>query len=129
MWTYEQSGGRLLHDAQLVATGYAGGNIPPNFDATAKNNPAREREHYFGPLPQGLYTIGPAHTEPQLGPVAMRLTPDHATVMYGRAGFFIHADSVSHPGKASEGCIVMPGSARAVLAASNDRQLTVVAGK
>ena len=87
MWTFEQDNGKLTHDGNLVGNGYAGGNIPPNFDATAVNNPARQAEHCVGPLPRGKYSIGPAHTEPELGPVAMRLDPDPANQMFGRAGF------------------------------------------
>ena len=107
--------------------GYAGGNIPPHFDPAAKNNPDRQFESCFGPLPRGVYLIGPAHTEPTLGPVAMRLSPHVSNIMNGRAGFFMHADSIAHPGQASEGCIVLPNSVRAQIAASMDRNLTVVA--
>lgn len=129
MWTYIQRRGTLFHDGVLVGTGYAGGNIPPAFDASAVNNPAREREHNFGPLPCGEYQIGPAHTEPRLGPIAMRLFPHDDNLMWGRSGFFIHADSIAHPGKASEGCIVMGEAVRLALKASNDRTLTVIAGE
>ena len=126
MWTFEQDNGKLTHDGNLVGNGYAGGNIPPNFDATAVNNPARQAEHCVGPLPRGKYSIGPAHTEPELGPVAMRLDPDPANQMFGRAGFFIHAASPAHPFESSEGCIVMPAPVRVLLATSNDRELQVV---
>jgi hypothetical protein len=127
MWQYQQSTGRMSHDGQLVGTGYAGGNIPPHFDASAKNNPDRQFESCVGPLPRGFYTIGPAHTEPRLGPVAMRLTPDPKNVMHGRDGFFIHPDSIAHPGKASEGCIVADNPTRSAIAASSDRSLEVIA--
>jgi hypothetical protein len=126
MWVYSQSRGTMSHGGKLVGTGYAGGNIPPHFDPTAKNNPERQFDHMYGPLPRGVYTIGPAHTDPQLGPVAMRLSPDPRNLMHGRDGFFIHGDSLAHPGEASEGCIVMDVGVRNIIAASTDRYLQVV---
>lgn len=125
MWIYSQASGVLARDGEKVCTGYAGGNIPPNFDPKAKNNPEREKEHNFGPLPCGDYKIGPAEDNPVLGRMAMALTPDPANVMYGRSGFFIHGDSLIHPGEASEGCIVMPFAVRWTIAASTDRDLQV----
>lgn len=127
MLTYRQSTGELFTAAGvLLAKCYAGGNIPPRFDPSAKNNPARQEEHCIGPLPRGRYTIGPSHNEPTLGPCAMYLQPDPQNVMFGRSGFFIHGDSIAHPGEASEGCIVMSTFARAFIAQSLDRQLQVV---
>ena len=89
----------MRRDGVLFAFGYAGRDA-------GKNNPAMQDVHDIGPLPVGLYTIEPSETNPKLGPVAMRLTPDPANEMFGRAGFFIHADSVRTPGQASHGCIV-----------------------
>jgi len=128
MWIFKQSTGEMFAPGTLgaMATGYAGGNIPPHHDQTAVNNPARQAEHCVGPLPRGVYTIGTAYTDPHLGPVAMYLQPDPGNVMLGRSGFFIHADSIAHPGQASEGCIVMPNDARCTIARSRDRVLAVV---
>jgi len=128
MWTFKQSSGELFAaDGTLRGHGYSGGNIPPHFDASAVNNPDRQNEPCIGPLPRGVYTIGPAHTEPRLGPVAMRLTPDPKNAMQGRSDFWIHAPSPAHPLESSEGCIVLDAAPRREIAASSDRMLTVVA--
>lgn len=123
MWTYEQSTGILRRDGNSVGTGYAGMNTPA---VQGKNNPAAQDVPMIGPLPQGSYTIGPQHQEPKLGPMAMRLTPAATNEMFGRAGFFIHADSISHPGAASEGCIVLSSALRSLIAGSGDTDLQVV---
>ena len=125
MWVYHQSTGKLFHDGKLCGVGYAGGNIFPNHDPKAVNNPALQEVHNLGPLPRGLYLIGPAHREPTLGPCSMSLAPDPGNVMFGRSRFFMHGDSDAHPGEASEGCVVMPYSVRVIVADSSDRRLLV----
>lgn len=127
MWTFRQSTGELFDPhGEVAGRGYAGGNIPPHHEQAAVNNPARQAERMVGPLPRGFYAIGPAHTEPTLGPCAMYLQPRHDNQMFGRSGFFIHADSIAHPGQASEGCIVLPATVRLGLSQSKDRDLQVV---
>jgi Protein of unknown function (DUF2778) len=122
MWTYKQSTGELKRDAgAVVGTGYSG--MPP----LGKNNPAQENVHLVGPLPRGLYTIGAPHDNPQLGPYAMYLAPDQENTMFGRGGFFMHSDSISHPGKASEGCIVIAEAVRQQVWNSGDHRLQVIA--
>jgi hypothetical protein len=125
MWTYSQTSGELSENGQIIGRGYAGGNIPPHHDPSAVNNPARQSEHNTGPLPQGLYTVGPAQDNAALGPMAMPLTPCPGNLMFGRSGFWMHADSLTHPGEASEGCIVMPHEVRFLVSISNDRELLV----
>ena len=76
-----------------------------------KNNPAMQNVHNVGPLPQGIYTMGPLMIHPpgdslrHLGP-CMVLAPSSANTMFGRGGFFIHLDNPTHPGLSSNGCIV-----------------------
>ncbi len=70
--------------------------------------------------------IGPPYDTPTHGPHVMALTPEQGTVTFGRAGFLIHADSISHPGKASCGCIVLSNALRNQISASGDRELEVV---
>jgi hypothetical protein len=57
----------------------------------------------------------------------MPLDPDPNNNMYGRDGFMIHGDSISNPGAASEGCIIMPHFARIAIANSTDKSLQVIA--
>lgn len=119
MWTFEQKTGSFSHDGEFVAKGYAGHGV-------GVDNPDLENEVGVGPVPRGVYTIGPAFTHPQCGPVSMRLEPDAANEMFGRSGFLIHGDSIAHPGTASDGCIVLAHDVRANVSESPDRQLQVV---
>jgi hypothetical protein len=64
-----------------------------------------------GPLPPGAYRIGPPEDSPHLGPLAMPLTPLADSSggfdwLHGRSSFYIHGDSIEHPGCGSDGCIV-----------------------
>lgn len=119
MWIYQQSTGVLRYRGLLVATGYAGAGAD-------KNQPADQALIGHGPLPRGEYRIGDAFTSPTLGPLAMKLEPFAGTEMFGRSGFYMHADSLQHPGDASEGCIVMPYAGRVAVAIHPDRLLEVV---
>lgn len=80
------------------------------------NNPSMQEVVDEGPLPCGLYTLGTAVTHPRLGPLAIPLHPDPLNAMFGRSAFYCHGDNQAHNGTASEGCIIMPNSARVELA-------------
>jgi len=112
-----------MHDASgvLLGTGYAG-------HGAGVNNPAMQSIHDVGPLPQGIYAISPPETVFKLGPNAMQLTPDPANEMFGRSGFWIHADEKANPGKrlASDGCIVMSLSARQKIWEAGDQLRVIV---
>lgn len=101
---YEQATGRMLVKEDggydTLGVGYSG-----SLSKGGKNDPAKQCEKRIGPIPRGLYTIG----APGLGPspYSLRLTPDPGNDMCGRRGFLIHGDSVSHPGDASDGCIIL----------------------
>ena len=111
MLFYNRQAGILTDDAgDVIADGfYAGMNL-------GKNNPAMQEVHNVGPLPAGVYTIGQLMIHPpgdplrHLGP-CMSLTPDPATVMFGRGGFFFHLDNPLHPGSSSNGCVVAQNTA------------------
>jgi hypothetical protein len=122
-WTFVQATGQLFGPSgALAATGYAGNGLD-------KDNPAAQFVVDHGPLPVGSYTIEAPVDNTPLGPWALPLTPDADDTLEGRGGFFIHDDSLSHPGDASEGCIVLPGVAiRKQIWASGDHRLTVVEG-
>lgn len=122
MWTYSQSSGVITHNGTAIGRGYSG-------RGEGVNNPAMQNVAMVGPCPQGIYSIGQAHTEPKLGPVAMRLTPAANNEMFGRAGFFIHGDNVADDHTASEGCIIIErdirtGIAAAVLQGDNTLHVT-----
>lgn len=119
MWTYYQSSGELWHDNNYISRGYAG-------NGEGKNNPHMQDKENIGPLPQGTYTIGNSVKHPRLGPCAIPLLPAQTNQMFGRAGFYIHGDSLSNPGTASEGCIILSAPERMLIASSPDRTLKVL---
>jgi hypothetical protein len=119
MFVFDIPTGCLTQDGAFIATGYSGSN-------SGKDNPLFESTPNFGPIPEGLYTIGTARTHPHLGPLAMPLTPNPANVMYSRGGFWLHGDSIKHPGQGSEGCICLPRPARLLISRATDRRLTVI---
>jgi len=79
-------------------------------------------------LPQGVYSFSETEDSPTLGPFAIILVPNAANEMFGRSTFRMHGDSISHPGAASEGCIIMPRSIREKVFGSDDDTITVVRG-
>lgn len=119
MWRYENATGRLLRDNLYVATGYSG-------KGTGKNNPEMENVHRMGPIPKGIYDIGPPHDTTTHGPYVMDLTPHPDNEMYGRDLFRMHGDSISNPGLASEGCIIEARPVREQVGKSGDTLLEVV---
>lgn len=123
MWTYEQKSGKLSHNAEPVATGYAGGNC--GLSPEGKNNPDMQNVPKVGPLPQGKYKFGTPVAQSHLGPFAIPLIPDPANEMFGRSDFFVHGDTTPG-GNASEGCIIVPRYVRNAMAASPDQELEVV---
>jgi hypothetical protein len=121
MWRYVQSTGELYEPTgTLHSRGYSG-------RGTAKNDPAKQCVVDQGPIPRGDYTIKGAIDHPQLGPVSMPLSPDAANNMCGRSAFYIHGDSSSHPGQASDGCVIMsPRHVREAIDESADKALRVI---
>lgn len=121
MFTYAQSTGVLSRNGIAISRGYSG-------RGEGVNNPAMQNVPMVGPCPQGMYGIGHAHTDPKLGPVAMRLTPAAANEMFGRAGFFIHGDNAGLDHTASEGCLIFNLSTRTGISAAvneGDNQLVI----
>jgi hypothetical protein len=120
MWVYEQIAGRLsLDGGNVIATGYSGAG-------EGKNNPTEENVRDEGPIPEGIYYIQAPENTHTHGPFVLRLMPDVDNVMFGRAGFLIHGDSIERPGQASEGCIIMPLFARRAIWDSGEHTLRVV---
>ena len=118
-WTYSQSSGKLLLNGTLVATGYSGHD-------DGLNNPVLQNEAQIGPIPQGVYTIGPVTANhPGKGPVVMELHPKLGTQVFGRSGFLIHGDNSELDHTASHGCIILGRPTREQIAASSDRDLVV----
>lgn len=137
VWTYEQSTGTLRDpNSTVVGVGYAGRNVDScGTFVGGKNNPAQEGLENVGPLPCGTYSADWMQlVHASLGKFAIHLKPDKPTesriLAYGRepTSFFMHGDSIEHPGASSDGCIVQLLSVRQQLWNSADRNLQVIAG-
>lgn len=115
-YDYHQRDGSLTHGAEFVGTGYSG-------HGAGRNNPDMQDKQKVGPIPRGLYKIGPAYQHAKLGPCVMNLDPMPGTDTRGRSLFRIHGDNATHD--ASEGCIILGPSIRRQISVSHDRLLLV----
>lgn len=119
-FTYSQVTGRFSRSDACVhgevsetwhAFGYSGKG-----DGVGKNNPDAQALHGVGPIPRGRWIIGSPYDTKTHGPFVLPLTPAASTETFGRDGFLIHGDAVVEPGTASEGCIILPRTAREEIA-------------
>jgi hypothetical protein len=120
MWTFNSDSGTLSHDGAIVTVDAWSGHDE------GRNNSALEQHQNLGPIPRGEWEIGDAANTETHGPIVMRLTPAETTNTYGRGGFLIHGASATNPGESSKGCLILPRTVRAQIAASEDRTLQVV---
>ncbi len=109
----------LKPDGSHLCRAYAG--QPPHV-----NDPEAVALHNIGPLPPGRFIIGKPmniDTDPanwmaalrHMGPFVMPLEPcpdENLKLDWlgGRGGFYLHGDSVEHPGTASNGCVIPKGT-------------------
>lgn len=120
-WAYAQETGDLYRSGQFVARGYSG-------FGPYRNDSTGQAIQGLGPIPCGGWTItGVIQETDEHGPFVLTLSPDATTDTFGRSGFLVHGDSISKPGCASHGCIIMPREVRESIWASGDRDLVVVA--
>ena len=121
MLIYVQRTGAVYKNGKRVTFGYSG------FEE-GKNNPEMQSVKNKGPIPCGVYTIGPLHDSEQVGKNVMNLDPDEGTETFGRTDFRCHGDSAQHPGAASHGCIILSLPIRvAIVDKDPDRKIKVVA--
>lgn len=120
MLVYKQSTGELRDGHfKSVGLGYSGRD-------DGKNNPIQESTKNIGPLPKGYYLISPPRDTESHGPFVLPLVPDPDNSMFDRSGFLIHGDSISHPGRASDGCIIMGRTIREAIWNQQHRILQVI---
>ncbi len=125
-WRWDQSAGELSRDGKLVSRGYSG-------NGRGKNNPSLQGVAGVGPIPAGRWKIGAPYDSDRVGKYALRLEAvdakpgDDVEQGTGRGAFRIHGDSISAPGTASRGCIILPRAVREAIWKSGDRDLEVVA--
>ena len=121
MWLYSQSTGTLTApDGSLAGQGYSG-------HGPGINNAAMQNVPDVGPIPVGLYTIGPFRSDPEKGPLVCDLIPDPENEMFGRSGMMMHGDEILHLGErlASHGCIIQDHLVRLGVSKSADKRLQV----
>ena len=127
-WVYSQSTGRLTYvdadgNATYIGSGYAG-------IGAGLNNPAMQNVPFVGPLPQGLYTIGPQQdyttTEGKTLRQAMVLRPDSDNQMFHRGGFLIHGPHSHDKHNSSNGCPIFSSDIRNQIGKSDDKCFEVV---
>jgi hypothetical protein len=106
--TFKISAGTLMTDLGTLSGVWSGHGY-------GQNNPAACAAKGIGPLPPGTYTVGPLEaSHARLGPNVLPLTQT-AGQSYGRGSFYIHGADVTNPANSSDGCIIMPPSARLAL--------------
>lgn len=116
-WRFVSSTGELRDsDGVHVWTGYSG-------HGEGRDNPAMEAVPAVGPIPSGLWSIGPPHNSDHTGPFSMALTPVGHDA-HGRSAFLIHGDNKTRD--ASHGCVIVPRPIRERIWNSGDHQLEVV---
>lgn len=117
MWTYTQMRGTLTHDGVFEGTGYSGHNA-------GLNNPAMEANRGVGPIPRGLWKMGPWYDHPHLGPCVSLLSSIGHNA-HGRTEIFIHGDNSQGNQSASHGCVILGRVLRHLVRDSADTSLTV----
>jgi hypothetical protein len=120
MWIWRQRLGVLYHNDVKQGEGYSGAGVD-------KNQPASQELKNKGPIPAGVYGIGPPHRTDTHGDHVLSLTPWKQNYMFGRDAFLIHGDSIADPGTASEGCVILSRALREQISNSGDTVLVVLA--
>ncbi len=113
--TYSQSTGHLkcvddeTGDTVVEADGYAG-------NGEGRNNPSMQDVPFMGPLPTGVYNMGPTVNSPHTGPVTIVLRHQGGGSNFPPTrspdSFRIHGPNPAHPDTSSKGCIVVPKKVR-----------------
>ena len=114
---YSQSDGEINVNGNFEGYGYSG-------CGGGRNNPDAEKLHNSGPIPRGLWIIGPMRDGGHLGPFVFDLTPMPETETFGRSLFRIHGDNITH--NASLGCIIAGRAIRLMIWHEGITRLEVV---
>lgn len=127
-WTYKQISGELCNPTNTIKIQAYSGN------GEDKNNHLAEKVPEHGPIPCGNWKITQfLSSDGKCGPDVLVLTPattEFAKLIesWGRGpySFRIHGDSISAPGTASDGCIIIDHTDRLSIWNSEDHDLIVV---
>ena len=131
MLTYSQSSGTWTDAAgQAIVFLCQAGNDNLGKDM---NNPASQCLRDRGPLPRGVYTVGPLAFQPAVRSQGCMLTPHPGNAMCGRGGFYLHLRNLQHlapdgTNASSDGCITFASYGELAIVGKNpDREVHVVA--
>ncbi|MDR3684763.1 MAG: hypothetical protein P4L11_13630 [Geothrix sp.] len=129
---FSQSTGLITKDdGTSVAHGWAGNDSNPENPQRihGKLNPDKQALHKIGPLPQGVYSVGPwEEKHGHLGAMVAPLTQISGET-FGRDAFYIHGpdrDPATY-GQESLGCIVVPHAGRQAIKDLGPETVTVTA--
>lgn len=127
-WTFKQTGSFWTSKNTKLCSAYSG-------NGEDKNNHAAEKIPEHGPIPCGNWKITQfLSSDGKCGPDVLVLAP--ATIEFAKLveswrrdpySFRIHGDSISTPGTASDGCIIIDHTDRLGIWNSGDHDLIVVA--
>lgn len=122
MWVYLIRTGDVYHNGRRAFKAHSGNGL-------ALNDPAQIHRKGIGPVPPGVYWLGPRRDSPVTGRNVMDVIPVLGTVTYGRKAFQLHGPNrTPDPSDDSRGCIVADEADRLAVDASGDRLLTVLTG-
>ncbi len=121
-WLWDQSAGLMLDpDGKQYCGGYSG-------KGEGLNNPAMQHVAATGPIPQGMWRIGPLEAlSRRTGKNISRLDPLPSTKTFGRSAFQIHGDNGKGNRSASSGCIIIAPQFRVPMINSPVNLLKVIA--
>jgi hypothetical protein len=125
-WQFSQSTGQWSHVDDLTGVATPAG-VGFSGQGAGYNNPDMEWAENIGPLPAGLYQIGPGHDWHKM-PYVMDLTPV-LSFQFGRPGGFKIHGPFKDPAKrplSSQGCPMAEKDQRKQINDSKDRCLWVV---
>ena len=110
-------GSRITKVTELCTNAYTGRGLAKNnpYTENHKGNPGNPNFN-AGTIPRGEYRVHLIDRK-EFGPLVFRLTPTGKQEMHGRDGFLIHGDgNATRRGEVSQGCVIMPHTARQKIA-------------
>ena len=116
-FVYVQKTGTFSLDGKELGHGYSG-------YGEGKNNPAMQSVRNVGPIPAGLWKIGPPRQYKGMDDCFDLAPIGHDAL--GRSDFLIHGDHHKIYGTSSRGCIVLDHAVRKKITESGITRLRVV---
>ena len=116
-WVYAIAARTLFDDAGNILAVGCDFRPPYSGNDQWRDDPTAGGVVGHGPLPPGLYRIGPVYDDPHLGPHVMHLDPE-GWDGGGRTVIRCHGDNSRGDASASDGCLILPPALRQALSSS-----------